>query len=91
LLHTQNCTTWYPRHAEVTSQGLRFTAKVFAPFYSDKQDYGGTKIEILEKNRRSERKIKESGGFRQELQPSRYVGVANTTQHVAVWATKSTF
>jgi hypothetical protein len=50
----------------VLSHGLRFTAKVFAPFYSEKQGYCGTKIEIPVKNRRSERKIQESGGFRQE-------------------------
>jgi len=53
-------------HAERHVHGLRFTAKVFAPFYSEKQDYCGTKIEIPVKNRRSERKIQESGGFRQE-------------------------
>ena len=34
-----------------------FTAKVFAPYYSEKQDYDGTKIEIPVKNRRPERKI----------------------------------
>jgi len=51
----------------VSSRGLRFTAKVFAPFSSDKQeDYCGTKIEIPVRNWRSERKIQESGGFRQE-------------------------
>ena len=63
----QNCTTWYPRHAKVTFQGLHFTAKVFAPFYSKKQDYGGTKSEIPVKNRPLEWKIQESGGFQQEL------------------------
>jgi len=41
------------------SQGLRFTAKVFAPFYSEKQDYGGTKIEIPVKNRRPGGKYKQ--------------------------------
>jgi len=55
-----------PRHAMVSSRGLRFTAKVFAPVCSEKQDYCGTKIEIPVKNRRSERKIQESGGFLQE-------------------------
>jgi hypothetical protein len=50
----------------VLSHGLRFTAKVFAPFSSDKQDYCGTKIEIPVRNRPSERKIQESGGFWQE-------------------------
>jgi hypothetical protein len=48
------------------SRGLCFTAKVFAPFYSDKQDYCGTKIEIPVRNRQSEQKIEESGGFWQE-------------------------
>jgi len=50
----------------VMSRGLRFTAKVFAPFSSDKQDGGGMKIEIPVRNRRSERKMQESGGFWQE-------------------------
>ena len=43
-----------------------FTAKVFAPVCSEKQGYGGTKIEIPVRKRRSERKIQESGGFLQE-------------------------
>jgi hypothetical protein len=51
-----------PRHVH----GLRFTGKVFAPFYSEKQDYWGTKIKIPVRNRRSERKIQESVGFWQE-------------------------
>jgi len=51
-----------PRHVH----GLRFTAKVFAPFYSEKQDYCGTKIKIPVRNRQSEQKIQEFGGFRQE-------------------------
>jgi hypothetical protein len=46
--------------------GLHFTAKVFAPVCSEKQGYGGTKIEISVRNRRSERKIQEYGGFLQE-------------------------
>jgi hypothetical protein len=33
-------------HAGRHVHGLRFTAKVFAPFYSKKQDYCGTKIKI---------------------------------------------
>ena len=35
-------------------------------FIPKKQDYGGSKIEIPVKNRRSERKIQKSGGFLQE-------------------------
>jgi hypothetical protein len=45
---------------------LRFTAKIFAPVCSEKQGYGGTKIEIPVRKRSSERKIQESGGFLQE-------------------------
>jgi hypothetical protein len=48
------------------SQGLHFTAKVLLLFLPEKQGYCGTKIEIPVKNMQSERKIQESGGFRQE-------------------------
>ena len=36
-------------HAERHVHGLRFTVKVFAPFYSEKQDYCRTKIGFLSK------------------------------------------
>jgi hypothetical protein len=45
---------------------FHFTAKVFAPVCSEKQGYGGTKIEIPVRKRLSERKIQEYGGFLQE-------------------------
>ena len=38
----------------------------FCSFYSEKQSYGGAKIKIPVQNRRSERKMQESRGFRQE-------------------------
>jgi hypothetical protein len=48
------------------SRGLRFTAKVLLLFIPEKQGYCGINIEIPVKNRQSERKIQESGGFWQE-------------------------
>ena len=57
----------------VSSRGLRFTAKVFAPFYSDKQDYSERKLRFLWETGDRNGKYRNPEDSGRNMQPSKQV------------------
>jgi len=70
----------------VSSRGLRFTAKVFAPVCSEKQDYCGTKIEIPVKTGDRNGKYRNPEDSCRNMQPSTQADVPTMRALFGTWA-----